>query len=68
MRLTTTDSRHPFQRFPNRIRGVQVTYPNQVWMADLTYIRLGMRFIYLVAILDAHTRGIRGWQLARSMD
>lgn len=68
VRLTTTDSRHPFQRFPNRIRGVQATYPNQVWVADLTYIRLGMRFIYLAVILDAYTRGIRGWQLGRSMD
>lgn len=45
-----------------------MTYPNQVWVADLTYIRLGMRFIYLAVILDAYTRGIRAWHLGRSMD
>lgn len=55
--ITTTDSKHNFRRFPNLIRGLKATYPNQFWMADITYIRLGLRFIYLAVILDAYTRG-----------
>ena len=66
--LTTTDSKHNFRRFPNLIRGLKATHPNQFWMADITYIRLGLRFIYLAVILDAYTRGIRGWHLGRSLE
>jgi transposase InsO family protein len=42
--------------------------PNQVWVADITYLRLARRFIYLAVILDAYTRGLRGWHLSRSLD
>lgn len=66
--ITTTDSQHDFRRFPNRLRGVKATYPNQFWMADITYIRLGVRFIYLAVILDAYSRSIRGWHLGRSLE
>ena len=68
VRVNTTQSRHSEPRFPNRIKGLAITRPNQVWVADITYIRLGRRFLYLAVILDAYTRGVRGWHLSRSLD
>lgn len=68
VRVQTTDSRHAHHRYPNRIRGVDITAPDQVWVGDITYIRLGRRFIYLAVILDACTRTVRGWALSRSLE
>lgn len=68
VRVQTTDSNHPHPRYPNRIKGLKLTRPNQVWVADITYIRLGRRFIYLAVILDAYTRAVRGWALSRTID
>jgi len=67
VRTRTTDSQHSLPRHPNRIKGLTITRPNQVWVADITYIRLGRRFIYLAVILDAYTRALRGWHLGRSL-
>ncbi len=68
VRAQTTDSNHAHPRYPNRIRGLKLRRPDQVWVADITYIRLGRRFIYLAVILDAYTRAVRGWALSRSID
>jgi transposase InsO family protein len=68
VRVQTTDSHHAHPRYPNRIKGLTLTRPDQVWVADITYIRLGRRFIYLAVILDAHTRAVRGWALSRSLE
>jgi transposase InsO family protein len=68
VRVQTTDSNHPHARYPNRIKGLKLKRPNQVWVADITYIRLGRRFIYLAVILDACTRAVRGWALSRNID
>jgi transposase InsO family protein len=68
VRVQTTDSNHPHPRYPNRIKGLKLRQPNQVWVADITYIRLGRRFIYLAVILDAYTRAVRGWALSRTID
>jgi transposase InsO family protein len=68
VRMQTTDSHHPHPRYPNRIGGLNISRPDQVWVADITYIRLGRRFIYLAVILDAHTRAVRGWALSRSLE
>jgi transposase InsO family protein len=68
VRVSTTDSDHDLPRYPNRIKGLSIPYPNQVWVADITYLRLGRRFIYLAVILDAYTRGLRGWCLSRSLE
>jgi len=65
---TTTNSRHGLARFPNLIRGLSVTRPDQVWAADVTYVRLRREWVYLAVILDVYTRGIRGWHLSRSLD
>lgn len=67
VRARTTDSNHPYTRYANLIRGLRVTRPNVVWVADMTYIRLGNRFIYLAVILDAYSRAVKGWALSRSL-
>lgn len=64
----TTDSQHAFWRYPNLVTGLEVTYPDQVWLADITYIALQEEFVYLAVIMDVYTRAIRGWQLSRSLD
>jgi len=67
-RPATTNSRHGLARFPNLIRGLSVTRPDQVWAADVTYVRLRREWVYLAVILDIYTRSIRGWHLSRSLD
>jgi transposase InsO family protein len=64
----TTDSTHPYPRFPNLVEGLEVTRADQVWVADITYIRLRNEFIYLSVIMDVFTRCIRGWHLGRSLE
>lgn len=67
VRLHTTDSTHGWPRYPNLVRGGAVTCPEQVWVADITYIRLGSGFIFLAVILDVFTRAVRGWHVSRSL-
>ena len=64
----TTDSRHGWPRFPNLVLELAVTYPDQVWVGDITYIRLQRDFVYLAVLMDVFTRSIRGWHLARGLD
>jgi transposase InsO family protein len=64
----TTDSRHTFPRFPNLVQGLEIVRPDQVWAADITYIRLRKGFVYLAVIMDVFTRAIRGWHLGRGLD
>jgi putative transposase len=68
VRVATTDSQHNLHRYPNRIKRLAINRINQVWVADITYIRLARRFIYLAVILDAYSRGLRGWNLGRSLE
>jgi len=65
--VQTTDSRHSYMGYTNLIRGMTPKQPNQIWMGDITYIRLGRQFIYLAVILDAYSRAVRGWALSRSL-
>lgn len=64
----TTNSDHPFPRYPNLVAQLIVSGPDQVWVADITYIRLAHEFVYLAVLMDVFTRCIRGWHLARSLD
>ena len=66
--VATTDSRHAVGSFPNRIKDLVVTRLNQVWIADLTYVRLPRGFMYVAAILDAFSRKVIGWALSRWID
>jgi len=68
VKIRTTNSEHGFPRFRNLIAGMAVSYPDQVWIADITYIRLKQGFIYLAVLMDVFTRAIRGWCLSRSLD
>jgi len=64
----TTNSEHDFPRYPNLVLDLEVVRPEQVWVCDITYIRLHYGFVYLAVIMDVFTRGIRGWHLGRSLD
>jgi len=59
----TTDSRHGFAIVPNLIRGLVPTGVDQIWVADITYVRLGEAFVYLAVVLDAFSRKVIGWAL-----
>jgi putative transposase len=60
---TTTQSNHHWRIVPNLARGLDVFGLDQLWVADITYIRLGREFVYLAVILDAHSRRVIGWAL-----
>jgi putative transposase len=64
----TTNSRHEFPIVPNLVRGLVPTGIDQIWVADITYIRLATQFIYLAVILDAHSRKVVGWALADHLE
>lgn len=64
----TTNSRHPFPRYPNLVTDLKIDHPEQLWVCDITYVRLGNGFVYLAVIMDVFTRSIRGWNLSRSLD
>jgi putative transposase len=66
--VVTTDSNHGRRIYPNRARDLVVTDINQLWIADLTYIRLAEEFVFLAAILDAFSRRVIGWALDRRLD
>jgi transposase InsO family protein len=60
----TTDSRHDWPVVPNRAGGMQLSGLDQLWVADITYIRLREGFVYLAVILDAFSRRVVGWAIA----
>jgi putative transposase len=66
--LFTTDSRHSLPIYPNLIEGLAVTSIDQRWVADITYIRLQLEFVYLAVLLDAFSRRCLGWALQRSLE
>lgn len=67
-RKRTTDSNHAFPRYANLVEDLEVVRPDQVWVADITYIRLKQDFVYLAVLMDVYTRLIRGWHLGRGLD
>jgi transposase InsO family protein len=64
----TTNSDHRLPVYPNLVPELTVTGSDQLWVADITYIRLGREFIYLAVILDAFSRRCIGWALERSLE
>jgi len=64
----TTNSEHDFPRYPNLVQDLAIVRPNQVWVADITYIRLQNEWVYLAVVMDVFTRCIRGWHLSRNLD
>ena len=65
--VATTDSRHPFEVFLNLAKRMELTAVNQLWVADLTYIRLQQEFVYMAVVLDAFSRRVVGWSVNRSL-
>ena len=66
--VRTTDSRHQLPVYPNLLKDRQVRAVNQVWVADITYIRIRSSFVYLAAILDIYSRRIVGWAISKRID
>jgi putative transposase len=66
--IVTTDSEHGLPVYPNLAAGLKVDGIDQLWVADITYIRLKGEFIYLAVVLDAHSRRVIGWELSRRID
>ena len=65
--MRTTDSYHAFAVYPNLMPTLEVTGLNQLWIADITYVRLRCEFIYLAVVLDAFSRRCIGWCLERHL-
>jgi putative transposase len=66
--VRTTDSAHQLPIHPNLLKNRQVRAINEVWVADLTYIRIRSSFVYLAAILDLYSRKIVGWAISKRID
>lgn len=66
--IFTTDSKHGLHIYPNLAKDMVLTDINQLWVADITYIRLEVEFVYLAVLLDAFSRSCIGWALQRSLE
>jgi putative transposase len=66
--VVTTDSNHSRPVYPNLARGMALTSIDQLWVADITYIRLETEFVYLAVILDGFSRRVIGWALDRTLE
>lgn len=66
--VVTTDSDHGLPVYPNLARAMTLTGLDQLWVADITYIRLELEFVYLAVILDAFSRREIGWALDRTLE
>jgi putative transposase len=66
--IVTTDSSHGYRIYPNLAGNFTPTGLNQLWVSDITYVRLYQEFIYLAVILDAFSRRVIGWALSRNID
>jgi putative transposase len=66
--IRTTDSRYTLCIYPNLAPSLAVTGPNQLWVADMTYVRLAQGFAYLAVILDAFSRRAIGWAISAHID
>ena len=66
--VVTTDSNHNRQVYPNLAEQMTLSGINQLWVADITYIRLAAEFVYLAVVIDAFSRRVIGWALDRSVE
>jgi transposase InsO family protein len=66
--VVTTDSTHRLKVYPNLAASMVLTGVDQLWIADITYIRLEEEFVYLAVILDAYSRRVIGWHLGEGLD
>jgi putative transposase len=66
--VATTDSSHGLRVYPNLAGSMELTRLNELWIADITYIRLEREFVYLAVVLDAYSRRVIGWSLDRTLE
>lgn len=66
-KVATTDSNHGYRIYPNLLKGLRINGTNQVWVADLTYIRILSGFLYLAVVMDLYSRKVVGWALSKSL-
>lgn len=66
--VVTTDSDHSFGVYPNLAQYLELSDINQLWVADITYVRLQQEFVYLAVVLDAYSRRVIGWALSHAMN
>lgn len=66
--VKTTDSDHGYRIYPNLLKGLEVSGRNQVWVADITYIRIVTGFLYLAVVLDLFSRRVIGWALSEQIN
>ena len=66
--IATTDSDHNYPIFPDHAKNMMPEGPNQLWVADITYVAIATGFVYLAAILDAWSRRVVGYAISRSID
>src|SRR5512140_3353353 len=66
--VVTTDSNHDLPVYRNVARDLELSGTDQLWVADITYIRLETEFVYLAVVLDAYSRRVIGWALDRTME
>jgi putative transposase len=66
--VATTDSEHDFRVYPNLAKDLELNDINQLWVADITYVRLAEEFVYLAVVLDAYSRRVVGWALGRTLE
>jgi transposase InsO family protein len=66
--VVTTDSNHGFRVYPNLAGSMELTGLDQLWIADITYVRLETEFVYLAVVLDAFSRRVIGWALDRNIE
>lgn len=67
-KIATTDSNHGLPIYPNLAKDLVLTHLDQLWVSDITYIRLGHEFVYLAVVIDAFSRKVIGWALSRRID
>ena len=66
--MVTTDSNHNLRVYPNLAKEMELTGIDQLWRADITYIRLETEFVYLAVVLDGYSRRVIGWALDRNLE
>ena len=66
--VKTTDSDHGYRIYPNLVKGFEVRGRNQIWVSDITYIRILTGFVYLAVVLDLFSRKVIGWALSEQID
>lgn len=66
--VVATDSKHCFRVHPNLAESLELSAINQLWVADITYIRLRREFVFLAVVLDAYSRKAIGWELGRTLE